>query len=113
MNNVYVRNGTIRITDWGDSCVSHPFASLVAIFRFLQERNGLASQDRWFRRLRDAYLEPWGSGLGEVFGLAMRVGAFAAAIAPQGQRQALSGQQRVDFDVDLAARLRRALAAVR
>jgi hypothetical protein len=112
MNNVYVRNGTIRITDWGDSCVSHPFASLVATFRYLQERNGLASQDPWYRRLRDAYLEPWGTGLGEVFVLAMQVGAFAYAIAPRLQRRTLSGRERVDFDVDLSARLRRALAAV-
>jgi hypothetical protein len=113
LHNVYVRNGTIRITDWGDSCVSHPFASLVATFRFLQERNGLTSQDRWFQRLRDAYLEPWGRGLGDVFALAIRVGAFAYAIAPEGQRRMLSGRQRFDFDVDLSARLRRALAAVR
>jgi hypothetical protein len=112
MNNVYVRNGTIRVTDWGDSCVSHPFASLVAPFRFLEERNGLAARDPWFQRLRDAYLEPWGTGLGEVFVLAIQVGSFAYAIAPQGQRQTLSGRPRVDFDVDLSARLRRALAAV-
>jgi hypothetical protein len=111
MNNVYVRNGTMRVTDWGDACVSHPFASLVATFRFLQERNGLACGDPWFQRLRDAYLEPWGPGLGEVFVLAIQVGALAYAIAPHRQRRTLSRGERVDFDFDFSARLRRALAA--
>ena len=104
MNNVYVRNGMIRVIDWGDSCISYPFASLVATFRFLQERNRLASDDLWFQRLRDAYLEPWGSGLGESLGLAIQVGAFAYSIASLRQRQALSGLRRDEFDIDLATR---------
>jgi hypothetical protein len=109
MNNVYFRNGIIRVIDWGDSCISHPFASLVPTFRFLQERNGLPVGHSWFRRLRDAYLEPWGSGLAETFALATRVGAFAHAMAPLAQREALTGAGRAAFDVDLAVRLRWAL----
>jgi Phosphotransferase enzyme family len=112
MNNVYVRNGTIRVIDWGDSCISHPFFSLVATFRFLQERNRLAGDDPWFRRLRDAYLEPWGSGFAKTFVLATQVGAVAYAIAALRQRQELSGLGRDQFDVDVATRFRRALAVV-
>jgi hypothetical protein len=110
MNNVYIQDGTLRVLDWGDSCVSYPFASLVATFRFLEERNGLTSEDQWFGRLRDAYLEPWGAGLIEVFDLAMRVGGVAHAIASLRQRRALSGQARAEFDEDFATRLRRGLA---
>jgi phosphotransferase family enzyme len=113
MNNVFVRSGMMRILDWGDCCISHPFASLVATFRFLQERNGLPSDDRWFRRLRDAYLEPWGVGLVDTFALAIRVGSFAHAIASLRQRRVLPPSARAQFDVDLSARLRRALAVVR
>lgn len=110
MNNVYVKDGRMRVLDWGDSSISHPFASLVCTFRFLEERNGLAPGDSWFARLRDAYLEPWGTDLTDTFGLAMRVGAVAHAIAEVRQRSALTGRERDDFDTDFATRLRRALA---
>src|SRR5205823_5871632 len=58
--NVYLRGEGLRVLDWGDSSISHPFASLVVTFRFLEELNGLRPGDGWFARLRDAYLEPWG-----------------------------------------------------
>lgn len=79
--NLYVEGESLRVLDWGDACVSHPFASLVVTFRFLEERTKLSPDDPWFARLRDAYLEPWGEGLREAFALALRVGAFARAIA--------------------------------
>jgi hypothetical protein len=110
MNNVYVKDGRMRVLDWGDSSISHPFASLVCTFRFLEERNGLAPGDPWFARLRDAYLEPWGADLTDTYALAMRVGAVAHAIAEVRQRAALTGRERDDFDTDFATRLRRALA---
>jgi hypothetical protein len=111
MNNVYVRNDVPRVIDWGDSCVSHPFASLVATFRFLEERNRLARDDPWFVRLRDAYLEPWGTGLTDTFDLAIVVGGFAHVLAGLRQRGALSGAERAVYNNDFAVRLRRALAA--
>jgi Phosphotransferase enzyme family len=112
MNNAFLQGGMMRVLDWGDSCISHPFASLVATFRFLQERNGLPSDDRWFRRLRDAYLEPWGVGLADTFALATRVGAFAYAIAALRPRRALPPPTRAQFDVDFSVRLRRALRVI-
>jgi hypothetical protein len=80
-NNLYAHGQRFRVLDWGDASISHPFASLVVTFRFLEEVNGLPPDDPWFSRLRDAYLEPWGRGYAEVFALATRVGAFAHAIA--------------------------------
>ena len=112
MNNVYARDGELRVLDWGDSSISHPFASLVVTFRFLEDRNGLGPGDPWLGRLRDAYLEPWGSGLTETFALAIRVGTFAHAMASVRQRVALTGPAREQFDEDFATRLRRALARV-
>ena len=110
MNNVYDNGERLRVLDWGDASISHPFASLVVTFRFLEERNGLRPDDPWFARLRDAYLEPWGAGLADTFALAMRVGAVAYAIAALRQRAALIGAERDAFDEDFAVRLRRALA---
>jgi hypothetical protein len=111
MDNVYAHGERLRVLDWGDSSVSHPFASLVATFRFLEERNGITYGDPWLARIRDAYLEPWGSGLTDVFDLALRVGTFGHAIAIH-QRAALHGVARDHFDQDLAIRLRRALDGV-
>jgi hypothetical protein len=110
MNNLYVEGERLRVVDWGDSSISHPFASLVPTFRFLEERNGLTEGAPEIARIRDAYLEPWGPGLTDLFALAIRVGAFAHAIAPLRQREMLSGVARDQFDSDIRVRIRRAVA---
>ena len=111
--NLYSSGGKLRVVDWGDTSIAHPFFSLVVTFRFLEEFNHLAPDDPWFSRLRDAYLEPWGRGLEEAFQIAMRVGSFAHAIAWARQRAALPPEARPDFDRAFAIILRRALAQTR
>lgn len=113
MRNVYSDDGNFRFLDWGDSSIAHPFFSLVVTFRFLEEVNHFATGDPWFRRLRDAYLEPWGSGWEETFGIAIRVGWFAHAIAWTRQREALPHEARHDFDGAFVTILRRAIALAR
>jgi hypothetical protein len=110
--NLYVKGETLRVLDWGDSSISHPFVSLVVTFRFLEEWNELRRGDPWFTRLRDAYLEPWGQGLIAAFDLAVRVGAFAHVIAWQRQRDHLPPDARPDFDQVFAIVLRRAIARI-
>jgi hypothetical protein len=112
MNNLYEKDGTLRVVDWGDSSIAHPFFSLVVTFRFLEERNRLAPGDPWFNRLRDAYLEPWGAGYVPTFDLALRVGAFARAFATSRVRDHLPADALPQYDVDFAVVLRRALAVV-
>ena len=112
VNGVFVRDGTMRVMDWGDASIGHPFVSLIVTFRFLEEHNGLAPADPWFARLRDAYLEPWGPGLSGAFTRAMRVGAFAHAIAWLRHRDPLGPAERQAFDKEWAVVLRRALAGV-
>jgi hypothetical protein len=106
---VYERYKRLRVLDWGDSSISHPFFSLVVTFRFLEEQTGLKPHDPWFARLRDAYLEPWGTDLAQQFDLALRVGRFAHAIAWSRQREFLSPEERTPFDEWFAHVLRRAL----
>jgi hypothetical protein len=113
MANLYSNGGKLRIVDWGDSSIAHPFFSLVVTFRFLEELNHLAPDDPWFGRLRDAYLEPWGSGLEETFEIAIRVGWFAHAIAWTRQRDALPPEARSNFDRAFAIVLRRAVDQTR
>lgn len=108
--NLYAKDGSLRVLDWGDSSISHPFASLVVTFRFLEEVNKLPPSDPWFATLRDAYLEPWGEGLEEVFAVAISVGAFAHTFAWARQRDHLPAEARPDFDTWFAVVLRRALA---
>jgi hypothetical protein len=110
MANVYAHGGRLRLLDWGDASVSHPFASLVVTFRFLEERNKLPPADPWFARLRDAYLEPWGRGLAGTFALAIRVGVFAHAFAWARQRDYLPEAARPEFDREYRVVLRRAVA---
>ena len=113
MANLYSNGGKLRVVDWGDSSIAHPFFSLVVTFRFLEEFNHLAPDDPWFRRLRDAYLEPWGSGLEETFEMAIRAGWFVHAIAWTRQREALPAEARADFDRAFAIVLPRAVAQTR
>jgi hypothetical protein len=112
MANVYAQDEHLRLLDWGDSSISHPFVSLVVTFRFLEEVTKLPPGDPWFGRLRDAYLEPWGRGFEAVFALAMRVGTVAHAIAWLRQRDHLLAKERAEFDRRFPIVLRRAIAQI-
>jgi hypothetical protein len=108
--NVYAQSDRLRVLDWGDSSIGHPFTSLGVTFRFLDEVNKLPPADPWFARLRDAYLEPWGRGLGDAFALAIQVGAFAHAFAWKRQRDHLREAEWPAFDEWYPVVLRRAVA---
>ncbi|MFL5779034.1 MAG: phosphotransferase family protein [Chloroflexota bacterium] len=110
MRNVYADGDGLRVLDWGDASISHPFASLIVTFRFLEHVNQLPPTSPWFERLRDAYLEPWGSHRAATFDLALRVGAFAHVIAWKRQRDHLPDDYRATFDTGFSIVLRRALA---
>jgi Phosphotransferase enzyme family len=78
----FVRDGRYLVFDWGDSCVSHPFHSLTVTLRSVAWRLDLSPGGAELRRLRDAYLEPFGRGP-EIADLAYRTGTVARAIAWQ------------------------------
>ena len=103
----------VRVLDWGDSSISHPFMSMIEVYRFLEGVNELPPTDPWFARLRDAYLEPWGGDDRiEEFELAMRLGEFAHSIAWARQRVHLPPDDQRDFDGWYPLVLRRALARI-
>jgi len=112
MANVYDDGGRLRVLDWGDSSIAHPFFSLFVTFRFLEEQNGLSPGDPWFPRLRDASLEPSGSGLADVFELAYRLSSFAHVFAWIRQRDHLDTSERAAFDTWFPLVLNRAVAAI-
>jgi hypothetical protein len=99
MTNLYEQDGRMRVLDWGDSCVSHPFMSLFETFRHLQAPES-------YPRLRDIYLEPWGSGLVDTFDLALRVGTIAHSFAWLRQYDNLrNDREREEFGIEGMLRL--------
>jgi hypothetical protein len=79
--NVFVRDGRGLVFDWGDSCVSHPFHTLVVTLRSSAYRLGDEPGSPELVRLRDAYLQPFGPGIEDAFALAQRTGTLARALA--------------------------------
>jgi hypothetical protein len=110
LRSLFVDGPALRVLDWGDACIGHPFSTLVVTFTWLEEVNGLPSDDGWFARLRDAYLEPWDRDLRAGFDLAMRVGLVAEAVGWLRHRSAMTADYRRTFDPHFAGLLRRVLA---
>jgi Phosphotransferase enzyme family len=84
--NVFVDGDGYRFFDWGDSCVSHPFHTLVVTLRSTAYRFDLEPGGSELLRLRDAYLEPWTAfgtraELVAGFDTAYRTGTIARALA--------------------------------
>jgi phosphotransferase family enzyme len=82
---VFVRDGGYVFFDWGDSCVSHPFYTLVVTLAVLAYRLGLEHGAPELDRFRDAYLEPWTrfarrDELEHAFVLAYRLGVLARGL---------------------------------
>jgi len=99
MANVYRHDSRLRVLDWGDACVSHPFASLFETFRHLDA-------PEWEPRLRDVYLEPWGgSRHRDTFGLALRIGTVAHSFAWLRQYDNLPESDRAGFGLEGMLRL--------
>jgi hypothetical protein len=111
--NVYRSDGGLRILDWGDSCVSHPFLTSFVTFLHLEEPGGLSADDPSFSRLRDAYLEPWGrpSELREAFELALRLGVFAHVFKELRVLDAVPAEERPVVGDNLPSLLARCIAA--
>jgi hypothetical protein len=84
--NVFVGADGYRFCDWGDSCVSHPFHTLVVTLRSIAYRFDLPPGGAELVRIRDAYLEPWlafgaRTELVRGFETAYRTGMIARALA--------------------------------
>jgi hypothetical protein len=57
--NVFTDGDRLRVFDWGDASLAHPFFSLPMLLETAMERLGLAPDALERRRVRDAYLEPF------------------------------------------------------
>jgi hypothetical protein len=62
--NIFVHDDRYALADWGESCVAHPFSTLLVNQRSIAYRLGFLGEETTrpeTTRLRDAYLEPWSS----------------------------------------------------
>jgi hypothetical protein len=109
--NLYADGDDVRILDWGDTSISHPFFSLVVTFRVLEEVVKVPPGDPVYARLRDAYLEPWGGDAGAVEP-ALRLGVFANAFTWFRHRDAIDPAARAELDRWFPSVLRRTLAQI-
>jgi hypothetical protein len=86
-HNVFVpedRTAPLRVFDWGDAVVGHPFGVLLISLRVVANLTKLDHGAPELLRLRDAYLEPWSAEhdrttLLEAARLALRVGGVTRA----------------------------------
>ncbi|HEX4700171.1 MAG TPA: phosphotransferase [Actinomycetes bacterium] len=86
-HNVFVpedRTAPLRVFDWGDAVVGHPFGVLLVSLRVVAHLVKLDHGAPELLRLRDAYLEPWSAefdrtSLVEAARLASRVGGVTRA----------------------------------
>ncbi|HUG29413.1 MAG TPA: phosphotransferase [Candidatus Limnocylindria bacterium] len=111
---VHDDRGTLRVLDWGDAGIGHPLFSMVRLDLSLGETKGAPGRDRWFPRLRDAYLEPWGPSAPDLrgaFDLAQGLGRIVHTFTWLRHRTAMPAASRPDFDRLFAGVLRGALAA--
>jgi hypothetical protein len=78
--NLFIHDGHVRLLDWAEAVVSHPFVGIVLPLRFAVERSGMPAE-----RLRDAYLEPFTrfapmTELRDAFAHGYLLGAFVRAL---------------------------------
>lgn len=84
--NVLVNGDRYIYTDWSDSCVGHPFFTLLVTIRAAAHRLKLEEGGPEMKRLRDAYLEPWTQFAPreqslEAFRLAYKLGMLNRALS--------------------------------
>lgn len=77
----------VRIIDWGDAVVAHPFGTLLVTRGALAEQWQVPADDKSIVWVQDAYLEPWRTAgesaaeLADQVDLAVRTGALSRACA--------------------------------
>ncbi|MFC4160503.1 phosphotransferase [Chitinimonas lacunae] len=57
--NVLVKDDEYRLCDWGDACITHPFASMLVALEFVLQTLPPAARGNGGRQLRHAYLAAW------------------------------------------------------
>lgn len=86
--NIFIQNGSYLLSDWGESCLAHPFFTLLVTLRSVAYRLKLEENAPELANLRDIYLDAWmgfapREELLEAFHLANRVAMVNRALTWQ------------------------------
>lgn len=92
----------LRVIDWGDTAIAHPFSTLLVTLRSIAHRWDLVPDDPGLLRLRDAYLEPWtadhsAADLRRLARLAVAVAPVARALAWRRALVGVEGDARAEW----------------
>jgi hypothetical protein len=84
-NNILFNEGHYTFFDWGDSCISHPFFTLLVMLGSAARTLKLEAADPKILCLRDLYLDGWSSygshsSRQAAFSLAYRIGMICRAL---------------------------------
>jgi len=105
--NVLLGDAGVRLIDWGDSCLGHPFTSLLVPLEWVAGRLGSGEQGRASARLIDAYLEAWpGEGDRVLLGSAVWAGYVARAVSNDEQFAGASPSDMAEAHHEIVALLR-------
>ena len=82
--NIFIKDGRVIFTDWGESAVTHPFFTLVVMMRSVDNSFGVDFSPQ-AEQVRDMYLEHWTSyapleQLRSIVQLAQRIGYVNRAL---------------------------------
>lgn len=98
--NLMISDGDTRLCDWGDSCVTHPFCTLLVTLEMMVRDVPEPDRTLRARALRDAYLEAW-TRLGSLASLRFafrRALWIARVVRVLDWVQMLDGADRASFD---------------
>lgn len=81
--NLFLAGDRLCLLDWGDANLTHPFCSMLMMFHAMNHWPEYENHD--FRRLKEAYLEPWkpvmvGLPVNDLFEKALWVGHAARVL---------------------------------
>jgi hypothetical protein len=83
--NIFIRGGQIIFSDWGESCVAHPFFTMVVNLRSNAYRLGLAEDAPEILQIQADYLKEWSQfgsqeQLLEAYRLSSQIGMVCRAL---------------------------------
>jgi hypothetical protein len=103
---VFVRDGRILVSDWGDAVISHPFFSMSVTLQGVigwgvDDVDGSEDTEPYAA----AYLAPWGGGLEDALRLALPLGWACRCVGIHADAQAIDHTERAGVLADLGPRL--------
>lgn len=115
--NIFLQDGRVTFTDWGESAFSHPFFTLVVMLRGLENTLGLQPDAPELNTLRDWYLSHWTdyaplAELRQIAALAQQIGLVNRALTWYHLLSWLPGPLRAEYAIAVPAYLQEFIQSV-